>query len=799
MNSGAIGLILTVGFSYFILTVIMPAIFFYRYIRERRFVVRFAIYQVTGNAYIILWGFLFSFLKIWSVELALLVFLFLPLLAKLLIFRRDLISLLLDYVRDKRNKVVTTRGTLKNIRLWAGRKLKEAYFRYIRYHYAEILFLFALFVFAVWYYGYFKMHYFTYASSDEATHLYWVNTLFAGYPFPVGMYPHSMHFMMAAIHSICGIQTLLINHYFSVTIMLMVHFMIFCAVKALFRSGPAALASTGLYLFADLFIAQRYHNTLPMEYGMIAMLVMIIFMNEFIKNRDKVNMWLAALATGWTFHSHFYITFFSVFLWAAFLLVYLKTIIRLKAVLRTLLVLGLSVVIALAPFGVGLLAGLRFEQSIDWGLRIMGAGPKQEDVEVPTAESRKKAEEEGELVQVFVSEAVPEKELTAQQIEFRDAKTPNDYLRASEHLLTMRLVKNEDSALYVFLAMGFAFLYGIGEIIARQIIFLKKKKEILAQGSSKKIYRRRKQEFLVQNGLLLAVPLMAVFGTFCYVMSYFGLPELIDDSRAAMILSPLLALLIAFPIRFVQDLVELIPVKKKWRLEFVLLLLVGAGLGAYYQKGPVKQLNTINCYAVTMEPSNKLSYDLIGTHPRNTWTVISPVNDLLAIHHYGYHYEVIDLLMEIENGEKDIAMPTNDLYIVVEKRVMNQSGVYYLPDYHGQLVEQTRDIDETMIDLNYYDLGLPWRSPDEAYSTFRQVTMTKLYYWMEEMKKAYPNEVELYDEDDITEVWHIRQSADFPINLARDYRRETYGVDARDDFERRYAEKHGTEYEGDIP
>ena len=88
-------------------------------------------------------------------------------------------------------------------------------------------------------------------------------------------------------------------------------------------------------------------------------------------------------------------------------------------------------------------------------------------------------------------------------------------------------------------------------------------------------------------------------------------------------------------------------------------------------------------------------------------------------------------------------------------------------------------------------------SPAEAYAGFRNITMVKLNAWMEEIKAAYPNEVEVYSEDDICIVYHIRQSADFPLNLAIDYRKENYGIDARDDFERRYAETYGTEYDPD--
>lgn len=809
----SIGLILAVFGCYLVLTMIMPAVFFYKYIRKRRFVYRFALYQVTGNAWLLLWGFIFSFLNIWSPFLNLAVLIVLPLLAKLFIFRRDLILLLIDYARDKKAKVVTVRGTVRNLWRWLLSKLKGAKDRYLRDHWLEVIVLLGLFVFAVWYYGYFKINNFTYASSDEATHLFWVNSLFGGTPFPAGMYPHSLHFTMAGIFSISGIQTMVVNHFFSVTIMLMIHFMLYLTVREFFRSAAAGVGTVALFLIADLFTSQRYHNTLPMEYGFIAMFAMIIFLNEFMKKRDKLSMWMAAIATGWTFHTHFYITIFCVFIWIAFLIVYLKTLIRLKAILRTLLIIVISAAIAIAPFGAGLLFGQKFEQSVDWALDVMGIEVESEKIaSSPLAvknneESSETGEEELEgfpdvteapegSVDTDLQPAEKKRDhLTPQLDEFKEAKSVGDYLTCLEHLLTVNTVKDTEKAGIVYLLLAFAFLYGIWQLVRSHLSFRKKKQKLMEEGCSKQELRIEKQKHLVKNGLVIVVPLIALLGIFCACMSFLGLPALIDPIRASLILAPCLALLFAPPICFAEELLNLIPLKKKKIFEIILLVLVGCMIGVLYKKGSVRQLRFISSYAVTQELSNELAYDLIGTHAKDTWTVISPVNDLLGIHNYGFHYEIIDLLEAIEDGEKDIFMPTDDLYIIVEKKVMNADGVYYLPDYHKAVEEQSIRIRKGLIDENFYDLIPPSMPKEEIYSTLRRVTMSKLYYWMEEMKKAYPNEIEVYAEDDLCTVYHVRQSADFPINLSRDYRDKNYGVNAKKDFEKRYFRENGVVYE----
>lgn len=823
MNPDIIWQVPVIGVCYLILTLIMPAVFFYRYIKEKPFVVRVAFYQVAGNGYILFWGFVLAYLNFFKPVLVFLLMTVIPLLAKLLIFRRDLIRLVIDYIIDKKEKVVTSRGALRSLRLWLGGKLKDAYYRYLRYHYLEILILIALSIFAVWYYGYFKFHYFTYANSDEATHLFWLNGLLGGDPFPVGLYPHAMHFILGSIHSLCGLQTIIINHYFSIVIMLMIHFMIFASVKTIYRSTPAAIFSTGFFLLADMFTAQRYHSTLPMELGMISMLIFLILMREFVKTRDMLTMWFAAIAFGWSFHCHGYVVIVCVLVYLAFMIVYAKGLIILKRFLRSILIVLIAAAVALVPFGAGMALGHPLEQSIDWAMDVVGIDRNKEELKpIPTIDHSVKEDEEAvegetvegevpgqeteiitktetETAQVKAPEPVVEvKPLTANQIQFRDAKNFSDYLYATEHLLTdmsVQLVNNEKAALAIYLLLIFAFLYGIGKLVQSQLLFRKQKKKLMEEEMEKKDIRRKKQEFLLQRGHVIVAPLLVLFGLGVTVMSLLGLPAVIHPYRAAMILAPLLPLILAPPIALIEEVLCLIPLKQKRAISFALVVLAGAGLGYYYAEGPVKKLYEIECYAVTNELSNKLSYDLIAEHPRNSWTVISPVNDLLSIRYYGYHYEVIDLLMGIETGKKSITMPTDELYVVLEKEALPNAASCYMPDYYDQFDAVAGKLDVSLVDLNYYDLGLPWMSADSAYATFRRITMSKLFCWMEEMKKAYPNEIEVYSEDKRCIVYRIRQSADFPINLARDYRIENYGVNAQVDFDQRYLEEHGESYE----
>ena len=59
---------------------------------------------------------------------------------------------------------------------------------------------------------------------------------------------------------------------------------------------------------------------------------------------------------------------------------------------------------------------------------------------------------------------------------------------------------------------------------------------------------------------------------------------------------------------------------------------------------------------------------------------------------------------------------------------------------------------------------------DAPYYYQRDVVMSKLHYWMEAVKKIYPNHVSEYYQDETVTVYKITQDPYFTLNLSVDYK-----------------------------
>lgn len=168
------------------------------------------------------------------------------------------------------------------------------------------------------------------------------------------------------------------------------------------------------------------------------------------------------------------------------------------------------------------------------------------------------------------------------------------------------------------------------------------------------------------------------------------------------------------------------------------------------------------------EADMRVCLDLIDNYKKETWTVMSTTNDLSAVSRDGYHYEILDLLDKLEKNKRKIFIPTKYIFVVTEKNVTQ----YY---DSKRKIDRSNVIDFTVPvspELARQDLDIPEegsKGRDRLYYFQRQIVMSKLYYWMEQMKVVFPNEISVYYEDDCVTVYKIQQDEYFLLNLAVDY------------------------------
>ena len=726
------------------LFIFVPAVCLHNIVRERRLIWRLAFYQICGFTNLAFWGYIFAFTGIWPAWLLRVLLIILPIALKLILDRKRIFGPAVANLKELAGGTVGRNMLVKRFFQWLKEKLLRAFEMYFKHSFARVIVLAAITVFIVAYYGYFKLHYTTYSSSDEATHLYWVHALMTGQAFPVGLYPHLMHFIIAAISSLLNVSALYVNHYISVVMAVMIHFTLYCALASFLRSKTACIWGTGIFTITALFVTGgRYQMTLPMEFGFIPMLMVIIFLQGYMEKRERIDWWMLILSLFCTTQLHFTSVIFALFFVLAYLIVYAGRLFKVKAWLRTLAALGLALLLSIAPFGAGLIMGYPMEQSMGWAVSLF---QNRDDYYVGNelAESSAAPEESGAQAE--------QREPTAIQKEWESVNDPGTFLNYILHLLTDDVASSKKAAALLYILEIFALGYGIF-----RLIYSRKKKE---------------RDYIIVAGVIWLIAFIAHA-----VPKAMG-STLADSGRMQIILSLVSAFIIAVPVQALSDLFLAIPKAKK-QGENILLALSIAGLGLTFGLGNTKKPESLYYNFVIQSESFKLTDDLINNSVKDTWTVISPVNDLVGIRCYGYHYEIIDLLWEIEGGEEEFYIPTPDIYVTVEKKIPHfEAGettfsLQTVRNGEDLILERSDEVDPDMRNVVFDDIGITAENiPYSAYYDKRLVTMSKLYYWMELVKKNYPGEVTVYSEDENCVIYHITQDPYFLLNLALDYRTE---------------------------
>lgn len=251
---------------------------------------------------------------------------------------------------------------------------------------------------------------------------------------------------------------------------------------------------------------------------------------------------------------------------------------------------------------------------------------------------------------------------------------------------------------------------------------------------------------------------------------YMGWTALIEAKRMATFLSFLTIPLLAFPFEAIWKLLESFGVKES-RRERVLgvsgtVCLMLVGLCGHLKDG--------RFYSISIsEEDMRLCLDLCENREDYKWTVISPTNDLSVIRYEGYHYESIDLIRKLDENRKEIYIPTEEIYVVVEERAISfvsdrrkidRSDVN--SDENVNPVSPESALQEIDFSLGQGDI----HGADAPYYFQRDKVMSKLYFWMEEMKEVYPGHISIYSKNDQVTIYKITQDPYFLLNLSLDYK-----------------------------
>lgn len=790
--------------TYLLVTVGLPAFVFGRKLCKYRTLERLLLYFMTGNFFVMNLVFVLQLIKMsYPITLILSTLLFV-IIGKVKIDHISLKEIFLRYAEQLRRLVGGQMG-IKTAIYKMGAKLRKMFFRFCRkvgfylcHRFWDCIFV-TLLMIALWYiYGNNLLEYYGYKASDLPVHNYWINALGENNIFVAGVYPHGFHCILYYLHAVFGIETYVLLRIFAFVQNVMANMVLLCVLRLCCRSRYAAYIGSFAYVAGTYFKVHtytRFYATLPQEFGMIFILPAIYFGFSFFESRRqelKVNQEMLAagietedgqekhprsslcligfcMSFSMTLAVHFYGTMAAGLFCLAMACGYSFLLFRKKYFWKVVSTASLSVVIAVLPMLLAFLGGTPLEGSLRWGMKIIQGEEEdteqqeqQEQQEVTVTDAIGQELAEGELISgESDTDIYEDTEITSNQGALAEGSEypPATVLPVAEKQKDLgermsHAWKQMEGRLkeYVFnlpykegvhwIMISFLGLIGLGcfYILARQACY---------------------GAMLVSTGiymLLMCVMLSA---------SAFGLPSLMDGNRGSIYFS------YTYPVTltFMVDGVLYFPFfglrGKAWKVGSVLLngLSFVCVLGFLYYTVVTNQVKSPR-HAIAQEMNEAVLCltNIIKEEKDFTWTIVSANDELRMGWDYGYHYETITFLQEMEMAATDtlIRIPTPVVYFFIEKIPLDY-GVSYAGS--GQMISEEGAASR-----------LPRGNSLSVYQGERRwIVMSRMYYWAETFRKLCPNEMEVYMETDKFMCYRLEQDPYRLYNFALDYGYNQWG------------------------
>ena len=758
---------LLIGFLGF--TVGLPALVFYKKVKHFQASVRFLIYFVIGNFYIINLVQVLELVYI-SYRITLILFTILPIIiAAIKIYKIPVWSYIKKIGSELHHYILRELG----FRSFLRHRLKEVCkaFKFLLHQAVRLLkelwldlpFL-CILIYLIWKVcGDGILNNWGYGASDVPVHNYWINGLVENKLYIAGIYPMGMHCMLYYLATVLNIPVYVTLRLFwlvqySMIVFILLLFLKGCC-KTRFLPHLGAIGFVGLKYFVGISYS-RFGATLPQEFGMLYILPAIYFLLEYFKARkaelengeNKIrccsswNLLGFAMSFSMTLSSHFYDSIIAGIICVGIAIGYSAWIWR-KGYLFRIIVSGvLGVLMALLPMAVAFLTGKELQGSMYWAMSIIGL--------------------KDYTVLVFRIICLIVVAITLAGILFLVRGMKRKTISFTEN----RPIRTDAKAILIlFGVLGLLLLaatlfvgWNYKETILwgyeQHVIGLPNTKWLL-YGAVIVLIIGIIQRYLGQkmNGaIILSMFIAELLLGLILVSGNIGWPMLMEPYRVCIYAAYLIPVI---GIVTVDGIVNLLCFNHFLRFQRVIAFGIATVLLGYSTKldllkapfggGQLEMNEAIFC-------TTNILKDNKGKN--NMWTIISANDELRMVELYGRHTETITFLQEMEfwNQNKEVVIPTERVYFYIEKKPLNYAG-----GYNGEIPE---------ISEKQAKKALSQGAEMDAYSgKNRSVTMSRMYYWAQEFQKLYPNEFKVYFEDENFVCYYIEQNVYRLYNFAIDY------------------------------
>jgi hypothetical protein len=164
---------------------------------------------------------------------------------------------------------------------------------------------------------------------------------------------------------------------------------------------------------------------------------------------------------------------------------------------------------------------------------------------------------------------------------------------------------------------------------------------------------------------------------------------------------------------------------------------------------------------------------ILREYPNFNWTIVSANDELRMTEEYGYHVEINQFLNNMEHrfiwhtndgthlykilpAKGAIIIPTEYIFFFIEN-IPTKANLILYDNSSARGFEETVEYG-TPISEEWANKPLPGRPSIDSYrGQSRFIEMSRMYFWAQEYMKRFPNEMEVFYEDDEMVCYRLHQ------------------------------------------
>jgi len=592
-----------------------------------------------------------------------------------------------------------------------------------------------------------------YGYGDLYTHHSWIYGLMQGEIYKGGIYPEAMHCFVYCMRALFGIPV-----FSCLRFLQCVHVLVFlasagCLLREMFRWRYTPVLALFLFLTLDVRGADmitpmsRLQWTLPMEFGLPYVFLCVLFFIRYLKEiREKPEdgtVWPCWKSENLLVFTLTGTAVLSIHYFAAIMAVLVclpAALCALRRVLLHLLPLAAAalcaLLVAVAPMAWALAGGTPFEPSINWALGTLNG------------------------------ESAREKQALLESVEKSETETGREEKGIRE--------ANRQGGIY---QNGYERLYGTG----RGALLLGLSAVSLTLCMAGRLQKARWAAGMGSRYVPLV--LMSAVYIVTYAMPYMGLPQIVTEGRFCAVGHVLTLAAVLIPLDVAAFLAA-----ERWGERLLGRAALLAAVGIYAMVRFTGNYHGFLYYELSRYPAAvTLTREIMEDLERDTFVIVSPTDELYQVIEQGAHIELLDFLEHVETEQEYILWREN-LFFFVEKRPLYYAQLYFAqgPSWLGEerYPEASRE--------EYETLHPTWRvsqAPDFIASEIsaekaerevvetdswqkyvrlenREVLESRAYGHCMRLMETYPDQMEIYYEDENFICFYFTQDTGNFCNLA---------------------------------